>query len=56
MLPEQVKEGSIMIPKDIGLNHILKAIGEIDAEGIPKGRESSKFSFFMKENTILQNT
>lgn len=32
-----------MIPWNINRVHVLKAIGEIDRNGIPKGRESKKF-------------
>ena len=32
-----------MIPRNINRVHILKAIGEIDRNSIPKGRESKKF-------------
>lgn len=33
-----------MIPKNIRKEHIIKAIREIDKNGIPKGRKSKKFS------------
>ena len=33
-----------MIPKNITREHVLKAINEIDKEGIPPGRASKKFS------------
>jgi len=38
-----MNEGSIMIPKNIGRNHILEAIGEIDIAGTPKRRGLRKF-------------
>jgi len=35
-----------MIPENINQNHILKAIREIDMNGVPKGRKSRKFQLF----------
>jgi len=35
-----------MIPKNIDQDHILKAIREIDKNGIPEGRKSRKFQLF----------
>ena len=32
-----------MIPLNIGRKHIIKAVQEIDSNGIPPGRESRKF-------------
>ena len=33
-----------MIPRNISKSDILRAMKKIDTEGIPKGRESSKYS------------
>jgi len=38
-----------MIPNNIARNHILKAIQEIDRDGIPKGRNSKKFKLVFEE-------
>ncbi len=38
-----------MIPNNIARNHILKAIQEIDRNGIPKGRNSNKFKLVFEE-------
>lgn len=37
-----------MVPKNISKQHILKAIEQIDREGIPKRRESTKFNLSYK--------
>ena len=39
----------MMIPDNIARNHILKAIQEIDREGIPKGRNAKKFKLVFDE-------
>lgn len=39
-----------MIPKEITRYHILKAIKEVDAKGIPKGRNSKKFALEFNGN------
>jgi len=35
-----------LIPKNINRVHILRALGEIDENGVPLGRESTKFQLF----------
>jgi len=40
-----------MIPKNINQKHILKAIKEIDINGVPKGRASRKFLLKYKTKT-----
>ena len=39
----------MMIPDNIARNHILKAIQEIDRDGIPKGRNAKKFKLVFDE-------
>jgi len=37
-----------MIPSNIARDHILKAIREIDGQGVPRGRSSRKFLLVFK--------
>lgn len=39
-------ECTLIIPKNINQAHVIKAIREIDKNGVPKGRKSKKFQLF----------